>query len=119
MACFKPGTFIDLAARESLPLPDVRGVTLRVTRGTVWVTQENDTQDIVLRAGDTWVVERNGLTLLEAQQDATVCAVGRKLEARVVAQRSGEGRWSAFWRHVGELATAQFAAPLRRTGPHV
>ena len=58
MACFKHGTIIDLAARESVSLPDMRGTTLRVTRGTVWITQENDTQDIVLRAGDNWVVER-------------------------------------------------------------
>jgi hypothetical protein len=119
MACFKPGTIIDLAARESVPLPDMRGVTLRVTRGTVWVTQENDTQDIVLRAGDNWVVERNGLTLVEAQQDATVCALGRNLETRVVPARSRGSRWSALWREIGGLAAAQFAAPVRRAVPHV
>ena len=66
MACFNHATIIDLAAREMLQLPDVRGTTLRVTRGTVWITQQNDTQDIVLRAGDNWVVERNGTTLVEA-----------------------------------------------------
>ena len=58
MTCFKNGTVVDLASRQSLALSDIEGTTLRVTRGTVWITQENDTQDIVLRAGDTWVAER-------------------------------------------------------------
>ena len=81
MPCFKHGTIIDLAARESVSLPDMRGTTLRITRGSVWITQENDTKDIVLRAGDNWVVEKNGLTILEAQEDTTFCALGRRLDA--------------------------------------
>ena len=90
MACFEHGTIIDLAARESVPLPDLRGTTLRVTRGSVWITQENDTQDVVLRAGDNWVIERNGLTLMEAQLDATVCVLGRHVDTqRVAAGRRG------------------------------
>ena len=72
----KDGRTIDLSPRQSLGLVDIDGTTLRVTRGSVWITQENDTRDIVLRAGDTWMVERSGLTILEAQRDTTICATG-------------------------------------------
>jgi hypothetical protein len=118
MACFKHGTIIDLAPRESVPLSDMRGTTLRVTRGMVWITQENDTQDIVLRAGDTWTIEKNGLTIVEAQQDATVCALGRRLEPRIAAPRKGRSGLDAFLRSVGAWVEAQFAARARRPLPH-
>ena len=78
MACFETGTVITLPAREALTLPHVAGATLRVTRGVVWLTEEKDAHDIVLRAGDNWVVESNGDTVVEAQNDAVFCVVGDK-----------------------------------------
>lgn len=119
MACFEHGTIVDLAARESLALPDVRGITLRVTRGTVWITQESDTQDIVLRAGDNWVVEKNGVTIVEAQEETTLCAIGHRLQAwqkpALVARRAP----TAVWRRVGDAVAAFFATPSRRPAPYV
>src|SRR5947208_3062578 len=88
MACFETGTLIDLAAREAVTLQDVRGATLRVTRGTLWLTQENDTRDVILRVGDDWVVERDGATVLEAQDETIVCVVGRQVsDAAAYADR--------------------------------
>ncbi|MFO1397274.1 MAG: DUF2917 domain-containing protein [Burkholderiales bacterium] len=118
MALLKQGTIIDLAVRESVPLTDLRGTTLRVTRGTLWVTQQDDTQDIVLRAGDNWTVERNGLTLVEAQQDATFCVLGRYLEAAVLPAPRMRGTWTSAWRQLRAFAIAQFVAPMRRSVPH-
>ena len=40
----------DLAAGELVRLDCSRGTTLRVTRGTLWITLQNDTRDIVLEA---------------------------------------------------------------------
>lgn len=116
MACFNDGTIIDLATRESLALPDFRGATLRVTRGSVWITQEDDTQDIVLRGGDTWVVERDGLTIVEAQQDATLCVLGQTPAgwARPVAVPA-----RPVWGRLREVAAAFFAGPPRRYVPYV
>jgi hypothetical protein len=87
MATVRPGTFIDLASREAITLRDVRGSTLRVTRGTLWLTQENDPADVILRAGDNWVVERQGATVLEAQEDALVWVVGRAVDPQPTARR--------------------------------
>jgi hypothetical protein len=118
MACFKHGTIIDLAARESVSLPNMRGTPLRITRGSVWITQENDTQDIVLRAGDTWVVEKNGLTILEAQEDTTFCALGRRLDTWVVPQAAGRVP-SGFASRVRDALAAFFTDPVRNPYPHV
>jgi len=75
MACFETGTVVRLDAREAITLADIRGATLRVTRGTLWVTQQNHAQDIVLRVGDSWAVERDGDTVVEAQGSTTFCIV--------------------------------------------
>jgi len=119
MACFKDGTIIDLAARESVSLPNMRGTTLRITRGSVWITQENDTQDIVLRAGDTWVVEKNGLTILEAQESTTFCALGRRFGIQVLPRRDTGSRPSLLATRAREALAAFFAGPVRNPYPHV
>jgi hypothetical protein len=77
MACFETGTVVSLAPREVIALPHLGGSTLRVTRGVVWLTEERRRDDIVLRAGDNWLVESNGNTVVEAQEDAVFCIVGR------------------------------------------
>lgn len=64
---------IDLAAERHLTLDNARGTPLQVTRGTVWITQERSYDDVILTAGDRWVVERAGRTVIQAQSDASVC----------------------------------------------
>lgn len=76
MACYETGTVVSLHRREAITLPDVRGTTLQVTRGDVWVTEEGKARDIVLRSGDAWLVESDGRTVVEAQNDAVFCVVG-------------------------------------------
>jgi hypothetical protein len=72
----------ELAPNELVRLPQARGTTLRVTRGTLWITLQDDTRDIVLEAGDSYVIDRGGLTLIEAQQASTVCVRGHVDESR-------------------------------------
>ena len=86
------GTTFDMTARQSLGLPDARGTTLRVTRGTLWITQEDDSRDVTLRPGDTWTVERQGLTIVEAQTSATVHAIGPAAVRGIVVAPSAR-RW--------------------------
>jgi len=76
MACFETGTVVDLSTREAITLPNIRGATLRVTRGTIWLTEERGRDDIVLRPGDNWLVESDGNTVIEAQGDTTLSIVG-------------------------------------------
>jgi DUF2917 family protein len=88
----------DLAPDELVKLDGARGTTLRVTHGTLWITLENDTRDIVLEAGDVFTIDRGGLTLVEAQGRATVCVMGRPIDevhvrTREPATRARIGNW--------------------------
>jgi len=71
----------DLSGGELVRLDGARGTTLRVTRGTLWITLENDTRDIVLTAGDSYTIDRGGLTLVEAQGAAVVCVMAHYVDA--------------------------------------
>ena len=90
MLCSGYTKTLDLASGDMVRLADARGTTLRVARGSLWVTQERDGRDVVLNVGDVWAVERNGLTLVQAQTHAALCMIGPGAEpAHVETRRSG------------------------------
>jgi hypothetical protein len=62
----------NLALRQQVLLDDAQGTTLRVARGTLWITLERDTRDIVVADGDSFTIDRPGRTIVEAQDRATV-----------------------------------------------
>ena len=87
----------ELARNELVRLDGARGTTLRVTRGTLWITLENDTRDIVLTAGDSYTIDRGGLTLVEAQSASTVCVLAHHVEeSRQRANRPAVNRPAAY-----------------------
>ena len=49
---------------------DARGRVVLCLHGTLWMTQDGDTRDVVLEAGDEARIDRDGLTLLHALSDA-------------------------------------------------
>jgi len=108
MICNGYDKVFDLENGELIEMTDARGTTLRVTKGTLWVTQERDRNDIVLRAGDVWTVERAGLTVAEAQGVARICVVGpaaattRSRTERRAAARPWFRRLSDFLRPLGD-----------------
>lgn len=55
---------IGLNLGEMLRLRDAGGRYLGVVDGAVWITQENDTHDHVLRAGEHFRFDRGGLALV-------------------------------------------------------
>jgi hypothetical protein len=92
MQCAGYTKTLDLRHGDLVKLADARGTTLRVARGTLWVTQEHDRSDVVLNTGDVWTVERDGLTLAEAQTGVALCLVGPGAEpAHVRERRIGGG----------------------------
>ncbi len=103
---------VTMNAGESLPFDDIEGTALAVVRGTLWITQENDTRDVVLRTGDVWMVEREGLTIVEAQSDATFHAIGPAHE-RVRVAASARSPIRRFGQSL-----ARWFFSLDRTVPH-
>jgi len=78
-----PTRRIALQANELLNLDDARGSTVRVGRGQVWITQYGDLADHILDAGDSWAIERDGRTVLQAQR-ATIVDVTGPVASRLV-----------------------------------
>ena len=73
-----------LASGDLVNLDDARGTTVRVGRGQVWITQYGDLVDHVLDAGDSWAIERNGRTILQAQHATIVDLTGPGAAAAIV-----------------------------------
>jgi len=93
MASFETSTLIRLQPGEAVSLDDVRGATLRVTRGIVWITQEREPRDVVLRQGDNWIVERDGRTVVEAQADVHLRVLGHALAAPLAPAANERSYW--------------------------
>jgi hypothetical protein len=57
---------ICVGARQPARIKNGRGLELRVEVGSIWITQEHCTEDVYVRAGDSYCIERDGLTLVSA-----------------------------------------------------
>jgi len=54
---------IHLNDNGQLKLHNAKGTLVQCHRGTLWITQDNDSKDVVLNAGQSFEIERQGLTL--------------------------------------------------------
>ena len=63
---------IQIDPRHGLALRDARGHTVTCLSGSVWLTMEGDRRDVMLEPGSSFVVDRDGLTLLAAQRPSAV-----------------------------------------------
>jgi hypothetical protein len=55
-----------LGAREVLDIRNGQGLRVSCLHGVLWITQSNDTDDIVVRDGQSFVLDRPGLALISA-----------------------------------------------------
>ena len=86
----------ELSAGQVVELDDAHGTQLRITRGSLWVTMERDVRDVVLGPGETFVIDRNGVTLAEAQGRTTLCVQGPHAGARRTRQGTSRRPSIAF-----------------------
>ena len=63
---------IGLAARTLFEIPDAAGVQIDCRRGSLWLTLDNDTRDIVLEPGESFVTAEHRRALLYALRPACV-----------------------------------------------
>ena len=57
-------TGIDLQPGQSLRLQDAVGRRIAVLQGHVWITQDHDLRDVVVAAGEDFVIDRPGMALI-------------------------------------------------------
>jgi DUF2917 family protein len=76
--------FVDSSVRlntgELLDINDGEGFTVECLEGAVWITQSNDPRDIVLNAGESFVLDKPGLALVCAAAGPATVAVAVSLQ---------------------------------------
>lgn len=63
---------MELTRNRPLRLNDAGGTWVLCLRGTVWITSPGKADDIFLRAGESYRIERRGVSLLESIGDGRV-----------------------------------------------
>jgi hypothetical protein len=63
---------IDLPKGKYLRLREGAGSTLTAREGSVWITEQDNPRDVVLRPGQSFTLGRRGLALVEAFSDASI-----------------------------------------------
>jgi len=66
---------VRLRTGELLNVSDGEGFSVSCLEGSVWITLSNDQRDIVLKAGETFVLDKPGLTLVCAAAGPAAVAV--------------------------------------------
>lgn len=63
---------LEMAQGTVVPVRDAAGARIACLEGNIWITQENDTTDFVLKAGESLALTRNGSTLVQAMRGSRV-----------------------------------------------
>jgi Protein of unknown function (DUF2917) len=67
-----------LPKRATLVLDGARGTTLAVEQGSLWVTLERDPRDVILAAGTRFRIDRDGRTIVAAEEDSRLRVIRRR-----------------------------------------
>lgn len=60
---------LQLARHDHVEVIDGRGASMHCVFGSVWVTQADDPRDIVLTAGESFTLDRDGVAIVFATAD--------------------------------------------------
>lgn len=63
---------IQLGNGTSIRVINGVGATIACRDGSVWITQDSDPRDVLLRAGDAFTLNRTGLAIIEALDTARI-----------------------------------------------
>ncbi len=66
---------LSLSAGRYAVLEDARGTRVVCADGVLWITQHADRRDIVLRAGESFVVDRDAKVIVNALSHAALALV--------------------------------------------
>jgi hypothetical protein len=68
-------TPVYLKERESLRFADGAGFEVKCLRGNLWITQHGDLEDRIIGRGESFVLDRPGLSLVTALGDPALLVV--------------------------------------------
>jgi hypothetical protein len=58
------------------------GHSIACDSGSVWVTQDGDPRDIILRAGESFILDRDGPALVQALEQGAISVTRPAVQAR-------------------------------------
>jgi len=67
---------------QTLCLRDALGTEIRVTEGSLWLTQDRDAKDYVITAGGSFRIDRQGAVVLTACKGVRLDLLPRRAPAR-------------------------------------
>ena len=71
-----------LKANQIVKVRDGLGHSIVCERGTVWLTQDGDPHDVILRAGEVYTLDRPGPALLQAFEPGAISIVRTEGQTR-------------------------------------
>ena len=107
---------LNLKRSSALRVEDGRGILIYVWEGEIWVTEDGEREDRILRKGDWHRIERNGAALCYALQRSVVtltAPVPVDFARRILLHRAGVSRPDELYNAARER-TWGFRARLRR-----
>jgi hypothetical protein len=90
---------------QLLKLPN-QSLFLRVSKGKIWVTRENDNEDYILMEGQSFESNSHGMILIEALEDSTVYYSAQKPETRPEGKQLDAGARSVAMMAEGPLTAS-------------
>jgi hypothetical protein len=81
------GAVLRLDAHGHLRLHDAQGTCIHVHWGELWITQEGDVRDRIVKTGESFEISKPGMTLLSALSAAGVSVMKECRELGVAAAR--------------------------------
>ena len=95
---------LPLARDEQLCIVDGRDLLIHVWQGLLWITQERDQRDVVLEAGQSFRLDRNGTAFAKCWEDAVLALTSphenrpaRAIELRAARQPASNLRPKALF----------------------
>lgn len=92
-------TSIGIARGNAARIRNGRGTLLRVQYGAVWITQSGSADDVCLAVGESFRIDRDGLTLVAPHGPALLALVTLVPPIRItpsLAQRIAAGFWNCW-----------------------
>ncbi len=92
-----PNAALQLKVTQTLSVRGGQGARVFCSQGVVWLTQEGDSRDIFLSPSEEWVIEKNGLVLIQALEEAAIQVLSHNARSVALARSP---------RHIGELGVS-------------
>lgn len=94
-----------LARGQTLDLNDAVSTKIECESGVVWLTQYDDCNDVVLHAGESFVVNHDGLSIVQVFEDAKIRVTAPRSETETAVP-------DAFLRRMSDFVPAFYRAEV-------